>query len=47
MSNSYPAETVDEWREMRDEFDLDSTNPNPYEEVDNRMSFFLTKIPMY
>ena len=47
MSGSYPAETVDEWREMRDKFDLDSANPNPYEEVDNRALSFLTRTPLY
>jgi len=40
MSASYPVTTVDEWRKMRDEFDLDQSKPNPYEEVDNRAFFF-------
>ena len=35
MSRSYPAPTVDSWRKMQDEFDLDFSEPNPYEEVDN------------
>ena len=40
VSESYPAATVDKWRKMRDEFDLDQKKPNPYEEVDNRTYFF-------
>ena len=46
VSGSYPAATVDEWRKMRDAFDLDQTNPNPYKEVDSRASFLIdTLIP--
>ena len=40
MSGSYPADTVDKWCEMQDEFDKDSSKPNPYEEVDNCAFFF-------
>ena len=40
VSESYLPTTVDEWRKMRDEFDLDQSKPNPYEEVDNRACSF-------
>ena len=40
VSESYSTAIVDEWRKMRDEFDLDQSKPNPYEEVDNRSCFF-------
>ena len=36
ISGAYSAATVDKWRKMRDEFDLDNSKPNPYEELDNR-----------
>ena len=39
MSGSYPTPTVDNWRKMRDEFDLDPSKPNPYKEVDNCTCF--------
>lgn len=45
MSGSYSATTVDKWREMRDTFDLDSSKPNPYEEVDSRV-YFLMHVPV-
>jgi len=35
LSASYSDKTVDAWRKMRDEFDLDQSKPNPYEEIDN------------
>lgn len=35
VSRSYLDVTVNQWQKMRDEFDLDQSNPNPYEEVDN------------
>ena len=41
MSGSYPVATVDKWRKMRDEFDLDPSKPNPYEEIDNRVYFYI------
>jgi hypothetical protein len=40
MSGAFDPKVVDKWREMRELFDLDQTNPNPYEEVDNRTSIF-------
>ena len=41
MSGSYPVATVDKWRKMRDEFDLDPSKPNPYEEIDNHAYFYI------
>lgn len=41
MSGTYPVSIIDEWRTMRDVYDLDQTKPNPYEEVDSRTSVFL------
>ena len=38
VSDAYPTATVEKWCKMRDEFDLDNSKPNPYEEVDNRRS---------
>ena len=32
ISESYSAATVDKWRRMRDKFDLDPSEPNPYKE---------------
>ena len=40
VSGSYLDATVNEWRKMREEFDLDQSKPDPYEEVDNRSCFF-------
>ena len=37
ISESYPAEAVTKWRKMRDDFDRDSSMPNPYEEVEQHM----------
>lgn len=42
MSSSYPASVVNQWRQMRDKFDQDSSMPNPYEESEDRMFFFST-----
>ena len=39
MSESYPADVVSQWRKMREDFDRDPSKLNPYEEVDDRMSF--------
>ena len=39
-SASYSTATVDEWHKIRNEFDLDQSKPNPYEEVDNRSCSF-------
>jgi hypothetical protein len=36
MSGAFSATTVDGWRKMREAFDLDQTNPDPYEEVEHR-----------
>jgi hypothetical protein len=41
MSGTYPVSIIDEWRTMRDAYDLDQTKPNPYEEVDSRTPVFL------
>ena len=38
MSGSYPPDIVDKWHEMRDDFDCDPSKPNPYQEVENRVS---------
>ena len=38
ISGAYSTATVEKWCKMRDEFDLDNSKPNPYEEVDNRKS---------
>ena len=38
ISGTYSTATVEKWCKMRDEFDLDNSKPNPYEEVDNRKS---------
>ena len=40
MSGLFDATTVDKWQKMRDEFDLDNSKPNPYEEVENRTHIF-------
>lgn len=37
ISESYPANVVAKWREMRDNFDRDPSMPNPYEEAEQRM----------
>ena len=44
MSNAFDPATVDKWRKMRDEFDLDGSMPNPYEEPDNRTFSFLRRL---
>ena len=44
MSGSYPANVVAKWCEMREDFDRDSSKPNPYEEVDNRMTSLILKL---
>ena len=31
MSRSYPADVVDKWHKMWDEFNCDSSQPNPYD----------------
>lgn len=36
MSGAFSATVVDEWRKMREAFDLDQTKPDPYEEVECR-----------
>jgi len=38
ISGAYSTTTVEKWDKMRNEFDLDNSKPNPYEEVDNRRS---------
>lgn len=38
MSGSYSSDIVDKWRQMRNDFDRDPSKPNPYQEVENRMS---------
>lgn len=38
ISGAYSTATIEKWNKMRDEFDLDNSKPNPYEEVDNRRS---------
>ena len=40
MSAAFDTATVNKWREIRDAFDLNDSEPNPYEEVDNRTYFF-------
>ena len=37
ISESYSADVVDKWREMRAEFDRDHSMPNPYKETEDRM----------
>ena len=44
MSGSYPADVVNKWHKMWDEFDRDSSQPNPYEEVKNRMVSLVLKL---
>jgi hypothetical protein len=36
ITSSYEASTIREWQKMRDDFDRDSSKPNPYEEIENR-----------
>jgi len=44
ISESYPADVVNKWRKMRDDFDRDSSRPNPYEEVNNRKTCRILKL---
>ena len=44
MSSAFDPAIVDKWRKMRDEFDLDGSKPNPYEELDNRTFMFLAAV---
>jgi hypothetical protein len=37
MSSSYPEAAVSKWTAMRDDFDRDSSKPNPYQEAEQRM----------
>ncbi|KAF9789306.1 hypothetical protein BJ322DRAFT_1000561 [Thelephora terrestris] len=46
VSQSYSPETVDVWRKMRDEFDLDQSKPNPYKEVENRTTMKQLKLAL-
>lgn len=41
ISGSYTVEVVEKWHKMRNDFDGDSSKPNPYEEVEKRTSGFL------
>jgi len=40
ISGSYAPDVVEKWHKMWNDFDLDTTMPNPYEEVEN-WKFFL------
>jgi hypothetical protein len=44
VTGSHSADNVEKWRKMRDDFDEDPSKPNPYEEVENRTSFFIFSI---
>lgn len=47
ISASHPPDVVDNWREMRDNFDRDPSMPNPYEEAEQRtVSPFLIRSPL-
>ena len=35
MSGAFSATIVDGWRKMREAFDLDQTQPDPYKEIDH------------
>lgn len=39
MSSSYPKDVVKKWSKMRDDFDQDSSKPNPYQESEERTDF--------
>ena len=43
ISGSYTAEVVEKWQKMRNDFDRDSSLPNPYEEVENCMVPFVLR----
>jgi len=45
ISASYAPDVVEKWHKMRNDFDLDPTMPNPYEEVENREFSCRSMIP--